>query len=292
MYKPMTEIYIKFCSILKHNWIAILALFFSSILIYIYYQRFVNNIDFDGALGGTNEFGTFGDFLGGTLNPILGFLTIVLLLRSLRIQTHELQESRRVITETKDIHRQSLEEQRKLLLLMPTLEFFLKQCEDMKLYVKVFSQEDIKVGPNKNSISSIHFGVYFDNQKQRYDEMHELGTFSIEDASDKLITYSTQLADSVESLIDYETPYYLFSKQHALWSNLFFITFEAFLNYLSNIDYERYAKLQNRISNIHRRISEELGGDVKPFPPPTYPRKDMGTFSPSFSKVFVNKILE
>jgi len=43
--------------------------------------------------GGPTEWGTFGDFIGGISNPLLSFLTIVLLLYSLRLQAKELKES-------------------------------------------------------------------------------------------------------------------------------------------------------------------------------------------------------
>lgn len=38
--------------------------------------------------------GEFGDFFGGTLNPILSFLTIIALLLTILLQTDELKQSR------------------------------------------------------------------------------------------------------------------------------------------------------------------------------------------------------
>lgn len=43
------------------------------------------NVD-SGTRGGPEEFGQFGDMLGGTLNPILSFITIILLIHSLKEQ--------------------------------------------------------------------------------------------------------------------------------------------------------------------------------------------------------------
>lgn len=43
--------------------------------------------------GDPTDWGTFGDFIGGISNPLLSFLTIVLLLYSLRLQARELKES-------------------------------------------------------------------------------------------------------------------------------------------------------------------------------------------------------
>ena len=47
-----------------------------------------------GGLGGTEEFARFGDYIGGVVNPLLGLLTIFLLVRSLKVQSEELKLSR------------------------------------------------------------------------------------------------------------------------------------------------------------------------------------------------------
>ena len=46
-----------------------------------------------GSLGDTASFGAFGDYIGGLLNPILGFATVLLLIYSIRIQMRELSKS-------------------------------------------------------------------------------------------------------------------------------------------------------------------------------------------------------
>ncbi|WKE64341.1 hypothetical protein PVT67_11685 [Gallaecimonas kandeliae] len=52
-------------------------------------------LKFHGALSPKHEdFGTFGDYLGGVLNPILSFVAIVLLVNQLRMQAEELQLAR------------------------------------------------------------------------------------------------------------------------------------------------------------------------------------------------------
>lgn len=55
---------------------------------------------FEGSLGDNNVFGTFGDFIGGTLNPLLSFFTIVLLIWSIRFQTDELSLSRQELVKS------------------------------------------------------------------------------------------------------------------------------------------------------------------------------------------------
>ena len=49
---------------------------------------------FYGAYGTQETFAQFGDFIGGTINPILGFATVGLLIWSINIQLHELRETR------------------------------------------------------------------------------------------------------------------------------------------------------------------------------------------------------
>ncbi|NDW20006.1 hypothetical protein [Alteromonas hispanica] len=44
--------------------------------------------------GETEQFSQFGDFLGGTLNPLLSFITILLLVLSIRYQLEELRLTR------------------------------------------------------------------------------------------------------------------------------------------------------------------------------------------------------
>ena len=48
-----------------------------------------------------NQLGVFGDFLGGFLNPILTFCTILLLISSIKYQTDELKLSRQELEETR-----------------------------------------------------------------------------------------------------------------------------------------------------------------------------------------------
>lgn len=50
---------------------------------------------FNGKLGNQELFGQFGDYLGGVLNPIIGFATIVLLVVSLTLQMKELTLTRK-----------------------------------------------------------------------------------------------------------------------------------------------------------------------------------------------------
>lgn len=50
----------------------------------------------------TEHFGQFGDFIGGTLNPILAFLSFIALLYTIKIQTDELKLSREELEATRN----------------------------------------------------------------------------------------------------------------------------------------------------------------------------------------------
>lgn len=59
------------------------------------------------------DLGTLGDLLGGTLNPILSFATICLLVWSIQIQIKELSETREELRKTNEHHSQNLKEQKR-----------------------------------------------------------------------------------------------------------------------------------------------------------------------------------
>ncbi|WP_322803981.1 hypothetical protein SO574_05775 [Vibrio alfacsensis] len=56
---------------------------------------------FDGAFSSDqNIWGVFGDFVGGTLNPILSFLALIALLVTVNLQSQELSETRKELSRT------------------------------------------------------------------------------------------------------------------------------------------------------------------------------------------------
>ncbi|MGI2182429.1 hypothetical protein ACRN9F_09300 [Shewanella oncorhynchi] len=78
------------------------------ILLGIYFSNF------NGHWGDQGDFGTFGDFFGGTLNPILGFATVGLLILSLKLQMNELALTRIELAKTKEetaLSRQAMQDQ-------------------------------------------------------------------------------------------------------------------------------------------------------------------------------------
>lgn len=81
---------------LKLRWFLIIPALFAAFFLLLYL------INFNDGFGNQGDFGTFGDFLGGTLNPVLGFVTVVLLVLSLRKQSQELAMSREELALTRE----------------------------------------------------------------------------------------------------------------------------------------------------------------------------------------------
>lgn len=45
----------------------------------------------------SGDWGTFGDFVGGTLNPLLSFLALMILLRTFSMQKEELKDTKEIL---------------------------------------------------------------------------------------------------------------------------------------------------------------------------------------------------
>ncbi|WP_226410574.1 DNA translocase FtsK 4TM domain-containing protein [Shewanella glacialimarina] len=97
------------------KWLITFLAFVAACLLALYF------LNFNGGWGNQGDFGAFGDFLGGVLNPILGFATVGLLIWSLKMQMKELSHSneqlaltRQELKETKEetaLSRQAMEAQ-------------------------------------------------------------------------------------------------------------------------------------------------------------------------------------
>lgn len=88
-------------------------------------------------------YGALGDYLGGILNPIFGFLGLFVLLWTLRVTRAEMQETK------KALYNQETE-----LLLARLSDVFIKQCERINLCIDSFSasyRKDSKIIPEKQS---------------------------------------------------------------------------------------------------------------------------------------------
>lgn len=121
-------------------WVPRVAIFvFASMLIFYLWR-------FQGGLGGNNEFGTFGDFMGGFLNPILTFLTILLLVYSITFQLEELKETREEIRRSREdiSHSNQISEERnQLQLSIFSTERICEELESADLFLEAVYGEDV-----------------------------------------------------------------------------------------------------------------------------------------------------
>lgn len=122
--------------------ISVLALFFAALLL-------AYRLNFDGGLSESRAvWGQFGDFLGGVLNPTLGFVTVLILISNLKLQRIALEETR-----------DSLSESNKL------TTFQLKASKNQSLENTFFRlledfEKDDSVLKAKKSALSIYLGCY------------------------------------------------------------------------------------------------------------------------------------
>jgi len=101
------------------------------------------------------NFAQFGDFVGGTLNPVLGFLTVGLLVWSIQIQMRELRLTREEISATKneaEMSRKAMEAQVSHLATEAELN------EINRLLIDVINRYKSKIqeiAPNQNELANI-----------------------------------------------------------------------------------------------------------------------------------------
>jgi hypothetical protein len=109
------------------NWVIILAAFLVMACVigfYFYEFSLYTLFDKDLCINTTGDeadclskdaarWGTFGDFFGGTLNPILSFLALMVLLRTFSMQREELDLQREELKETKAILKEQFETQKR-----------------------------------------------------------------------------------------------------------------------------------------------------------------------------------
>jgi hypothetical protein len=98
-------------SFLGKNWVVVIAFAIMACVICFYYYQFLPyDLSKDFCINTTGDeadclskdaarWGTFGDFFGGTLNPILSFLALIVLLRTFSMQREELNETKVILKE-------------------------------------------------------------------------------------------------------------------------------------------------------------------------------------------------
>lgn len=78
-------------------WVPRIAIGIFIVIIILYFSRYIGN-----PMGSNSDLGAFGDFVGGVLNPLLTFGTILLLIYSITFQLDELKETRNEIKDSRE----------------------------------------------------------------------------------------------------------------------------------------------------------------------------------------------
>lgn len=88
----------------KLNYLLILAPLLFLIILGIYFSNFHNGFSDSKA-----DFGTFGDFVGGSLNPILAFFSLYAIIYTIKIQLVELEYTREEMTKSREAQEEQSE---------------------------------------------------------------------------------------------------------------------------------------------------------------------------------------
>lgn len=135
--------------VILYFFLAILGAISLALIIYISSPKIDTS-----SLGGPDQFGQFGDYIGGILNPSLGFISVLLLFAAYQLQRTELQKltessKEQYILSKNDFHCRTLQDE-------------LKNYKEW-FYTKIFETKEIRCAfiyadstKNDKSFSSIH----------------------------------------------------------------------------------------------------------------------------------------
>lgn len=157
-------------------------------------------LNFRGSFGSHEVFAQFGDFIGGALNPILGFLTVLLLIVSVWFQRQELSNVTEELEQMRIIHRQSLNMRHYEYIIKNSLEDNSDFQYALKRFISVFDREILlEIGSGK--FSAFNKGTFFDalNRSGSFSELTE----SIIGFDDEEITECfSELSSTTNALIE------------------------------------------------------------------------------------------
>lgn len=141
---------IKFVKEGPYSIVVVIALALFCVLLISY------SVTFSGGLSERQDvWGQFGDFMGGTLNPVLGFLTVIILISTLRMQRKELKDSRKAIkynnrlikNQLKTMREQSVESTIFKLIENLSSDAVVIRCKelDKRIYIALYAVKDMDI---------------------------------------------------------------------------------------------------------------------------------------------------
>lgn len=224
------------------EWKIKISLFIGFALICIVLITYFSN--FHGSLSKTDStWGTFGDFIGGTLNPILASLGFYWLTASIRLQLKELRDTREVLKETA-IHQEKLAEleninvetQKKLFEIQQlTLEKQIIASKSQQEQISLQNFENIffqLLKTKKENIDSIYY---------EYPSIREEKVFTGQNAIKQLTQNLQYQSDSISTYYNQELSEHFSSYFRIIYEII--KTCDDFINITENINHFKYINI-------------------------------------------------
>lgn len=132
---------------------------FCIVSVFGYYGYIFSNFKIDAS---TDHFGQFGDFIGGTLNPILAFLSFMALLYTIKIQTEELEATRKEL-EGSRIAQQEQSDSLKLQNEATKIQIFENTFFQLiELFIKIRDDIYVEITIKQNSVEKHLFSTNYE----------------------------------------------------------------------------------------------------------------------------------
>lgn len=201
-------------------------------------------INFHKSVSNSNEvWGTFGDFVGGTLNPILAALAFYWLTASIRLQLKELKDTRKVLEDTA-LHQQKLAELENINVTIQNRIFELQQlnlnkqldaAKDQQQQISLQNFENIffqLLKTKKENIDSIYY---------EYPSIREEKVFTGQNAIKQLTQKLQYQSDSISTYYNQELSEHFSSYFRIIYEII--KTCDDFINITENINHFKYINI-------------------------------------------------
>ncbi len=142
------------------NYLIVIAIILLVIILGIYFLNFHGSLSAD-----KGDFGTFGDFVGGSLNPLLAFLSLIAIISTIKIQIQELELTRKelkITTEEMEKSRIAQEEQSEAFRIQ---NLSIKQQTFENTFFKLFEQHNTSLYLLKTNEKYIIDRIIYNNDR-------------------------------------------------------------------------------------------------------------------------------
>ncbi|MEO3988146.1 hypothetical protein [Plesiomonas shigelloides] len=164
------------------------------LILAIYFYHFGSN----SSLGNQEIFAQFGDYFGGVLNPILTFSTVILLYLSIKLQEHELQDSKNNIERNiKELQERNAREEKQYLRreLQDSVHSYSKKVDEL-LTTPIFIIRKNLFTTVTLSINDLYKNSVYSGNKKANEMLNEIPSFMLKGSSEGLLlqTLKTNIA--------------------------------------------------------------------------------------------------